>query len=178
MSSDRAGALADPQSEQVPMAAAILGAAGLIPFVGLAAGIWVPEPFNAAVGFTRAAMGDALATYAAVILSFMGGVHWGLAMRGPAPAGPENHGARSDPQAFVLAVSVLPALAGWFAILLLAPVTAFAVLAAAFCGLFVYDLRMINQGFAPRWYLKLRLPLTAVVTAALLLTAFALGYGG
>ena len=60
-----------------------LGYAGLLPFVGGALLVWlVRDDVHAYVAL-------ALSTYAALILSFLGGIHWGLAMRQaqPAPAG-------------------------------------------------------------------------------------------
>ena len=53
-----------------------LGLAGLIPFVGLAALSWVPEIMSESFS------GRGLASYAAVILSFLGAIYWGLAMSG------------------------------------------------------------------------------------------------
>ena len=49
-----------------------LGYGGLIPFVGLAALLWlVDRPLQPWVG-------AGLAAYAALIVSFLGGVHWGI----------------------------------------------------------------------------------------------------
>jgi hypothetical protein len=61
-----------------PRLARQLGAAGLIPFVAGAALIWLVSPYpEAHAGITLAVAG-----YAACIVSFLGGIHWGLAMRG------------------------------------------------------------------------------------------------
>ncbi|MEY2684506.1 MAG: hypothetical protein RJA09_1650 [Pseudomonadota bacterium] len=48
-----------------------LGAAGLLPFMGLALLVWLVEPDLQA----WAAM--AMAAYAALVVSFLGGIHWG-----------------------------------------------------------------------------------------------------
>lgn len=68
-----------------------LGYGGLIPFVGLAALLWlVDRPLQPWVG-------AGLAAYAALIVSFLGGVHWGIGWlittRSPAtaPAHPARH---------------------------------------------------------------------------------------
>ena len=83
----------------IPTAAAILGAGGLVPFVGLAlAPLWSLELFN------RPPLA-VLGLYAAVILSFMGAIHWGLAMA--EPSDPSTTG--SNPTGRYVA-SVLPAL--------------------------------------------------------------------
>ncbi len=135
---------------RVPRAAAWLGAAGLIPFAAGAAALWILPPEHLA----RAA--DVLVGYAVVILSFMGAVHWGLAMA----AGPNRAGARW----FVL--GVVPALAGWCA-LMLAPVVALGLLGLAFIGVYGLDRAAIRAGLAPAWYRRLRDPLTAGVVALL-----------
>jgi len=53
-----------------------LGLAGLIPFVGLTALTWMPELVS------QSFSGRGLTSYAAVILSFLGAIYWGLAMAG------------------------------------------------------------------------------------------------
>jgi len=50
-----------------------LGYAGLIPFVVFSIGCWIPLPYVTNAPYI-------LITYGAVILSFMGAVHWGVAM--------------------------------------------------------------------------------------------------
>jgi Protein of unknown function (DUF3429) len=66
----QAGSFAEP-----PRRARQLGAAGLIPFVLGAALIWLVYPE------AQALVTLALAGYAACVVGFLGGVHWGLAMR-------------------------------------------------------------------------------------------------
>ena len=142
--------------DRVPPAAAWLGGAGLLPFVAGAAGVWVlEEPRHGATV-------SLLSTYAAVILSFMGAIHWGLAMRGP-----------DRSQARVMGLSVLPALLAWFA-LALPPVAAMVLMGAGFLGVYALDARAIAVGLAPPWYRRLRIPLTAGVFACLALAVAAL----
>lgn len=57
-----------------------LGYAGLVPFVLGALLVWLVR------ADVHAYVALALSAYAAVILSFLGGIHWGLAMRLDAPA--------------------------------------------------------------------------------------------
>jgi hypothetical protein len=140
----------------VPAAAAILGAAGLLPFVGLpAAAWWGIEPF----GRSPVAV---LALYGVAILSFMGAVHWGLAMAGVA--------AWRD-AAWSYGASVLPALFGWFALAFLPLPVALRALALGFALLLLYDLRAVRLGAAPAWYARLRWPLTLIVVASLLVAS-------
>ena len=87
-----------------------LGYFGLVPFAAGALVMWLGGPELA--GFAE----RAVLAYGAVILSFMGAVHWGLAMHSAHP--------RRNRQ---LALSVVPALVAWVA-LLLPPVAAFPVL--------------------------------------------------
>ncbi len=135
----------------IPAVAAFLGAAGLIPFVGLALAPLVSlEPFG------RDPL-NVLAFYAAIILSFMGAVHWGLAM--------------ADTQVVRVSgyiVSVVPGLVGWFAISFLPVPVSLRVLAVTFILLLLVDLRTVVQARAPAWYGRLRIPLTLVVVPALL----------
>lgn len=63
----------------VPDAALRLGYAGLIPFVAGAALVWLVRP----EAHPYVTLG--LSAYAALIVCFLGGIHWGLAMRLPAP---------------------------------------------------------------------------------------------
>ena len=59
----------------MPMAAALFGFAGALPFAYFAASLWLPPPFPS-VPF---AFGGGL-IYGAVILSFLGGIRWGTGM--------------------------------------------------------------------------------------------------
>lgn len=131
----------------IPAMALALGIAGLIPFVGLAGVIAV----NAHLPATDA--WRVLTLYGAVILSFMGGVHWGLAM------------ARGQSSGY--AASVAPAIAAWFAVAFLPARPATTVLAFGFALLLLYDLAAVRRGDAPIWYAPLRRGLTAIVVGAL-----------
>lgn len=142
-------------AEEPPRLAILLGYAGLAPFVSGALGIWVIP-----VGW-RPFVLEALLDFAAVILAFMGAIHWGLAMRADA----------SDERAQMqLGLSVLPPLFGWLAIAGGMPMwLALPICLVAFVGLYYADLRAAKLGLAPRWYPSLRTPLTVIVTLSLLL---------
>ncbi len=133
----------------IPSAALALSAAGVIPFLactaGLAAGFAVPG-----IGGGER-LSQALIVYGVAILSFLGGVRWGIAI------GYESEAAqRRD---FVIAV--VPALIGWAAALL-APGAAlwFILLGLMDYGLYCRDV-------APEWYGRLRLGLSAAVAVLL-----------
>ena len=137
---------------EVPAPAAILGASGALPFVGLVlAPLWGLEPFGRPPLFV-------LALYSVTILSFMGAVHWGLAMA--------EYGGRRD-TAWSYVASVMPPLFGWFALAFLPQVVALRVIAAAFILLLAYDIRAVRLGLAPMWYTRFRWPLTLAVVPTL-----------
>ncbi len=146
MASDRATA--------IPKAALMLGWLGVTPFAGFAMAIAAGWPLAATTGLRS------LVFYGAVILSFMGGVQWGLALR-PA-ADRANLSSR-------LVISVLPAIVAWASVALLPMLAATSVLATAFALLLVHDIATVRRGLAPPWYTHLRAPLTAVVIVCLLI---------
>jgi len=148
---------------RVPSPAAWLGGLGAVPFVALALALVVPSIAAA----PRAGLAPALVAYGAVILSFLGAVHWGLAIA-PAP----TVGSPGPALLLRLGGSVLPSLAGWGA-LLLPTVPGLVALAGAFAAMLVIDRRAAQIGAAPAWYPKLRLPLSLVAIASLLLAAAA-----
>ena len=125
-----------------------LGYAGLIPFLVFSIGCWVPLPYVANAP-------SILTTYGAVILSFMGAVHWGVAM------------ARQDQHRdnYFIA-SIIPALIAWAA-LLLTQAMALVILLVGFIGLYVYDRSVEKAQALPGWYIPMRTRLTAVVVLCL-----------
>lgn len=137
-------------------AALAFGAGGLIPFAALGAGSWFAAPEASALMLRH------LCAYGAVILAFVGALHWGFAML-----------ARMDDfeRPRVLGWSVVPALTGWVALIL--PLRAgLIVLIAMFLVHYAMDLRLARLASLPPWYLQLRLWLT--VGACLGLAAGAL----
>ena len=140
---------------RVPFA---LGLAGLLPFWGLAVDHVLRDP----LGLGPALVSVALALYAATILSFLGGIRWGLAV-----AGGERSGS-----AFDYVVSVLPQLWGWAA-MILPDRPRFIALALALLVLGPLDRRLVARGLAPPWFGRLRLILSLGAGAALILAALA-----
>lgn len=144
----------DRLQTSIPLPALVLGIAGLIPFLGL------PVLAALQIGATQDEAIDALVLYGIVILSFMGGAQWGLAMRAPAGS-----------NAWLLySVSVVPALVGWLAFTLPAR-PALLVLASAFGLLLAWDAWTVKQGIGPAWYPTLRLGLTTIVVLSVCTTA-------
>jgi hypothetical protein len=138
---------------EVPPAAFSLGFLGAVPFVALAVMAFLAEPIG---GWALAA----LLAYGAIILSFMGGVHWGWAM------------AADEPSFTRLGLSVVPSLLGWGGFLLAGSV-GFVVIALGFAALLWLDLQAVAAGRAAAWYPQLRWPLTLIVVASLAVGALA-----
>ncbi len=152
----------------MPVLAVLLGVAGLIPFVVCGLGAVSPDPLQA----TR--MLTALIGYGAVILSFLGGVHWGFALG--TPDAPQT-AALSTGNQFItaqrarLVLGVVPSLIGWVALLLqmlLLDWGALLLLIAGFIATVVVEHQAARrQLVTPASYIWLRWGLTVVVIAML-----------
>lgn len=136
-----------------PRLAVGLAMAGLVPFVTGALGLWVtPEAW-------RMWVMDELLSFAAVILAFMGAIHWGLAMRAEET---------SNNAPVQLGLSVIPPLLGWFALSL--PIDfAIPVFFFAFGALYFADIWAVKHGLAPAWYPQLRRPISLVVIGSMII---------
>lgn len=147
--------MARPTLRDVPRPALILGFAGLVPFVLGALGAWMLEPDRASQAIPLQFF------YASAVLSFLGAVHWGLAAA--------DHGARAPGAGWIrFGWSVVPALAGWLLTALeFEPIDMGLALTAAFPITLAADAFAVRRGWAPGWYLALRIPLTAVATLCL-----------
>ncbi|RTE87731.1 MULTISPECIES: DUF3429 domain-containing protein [Gammaproteobacteria] len=86
--------------------------------------------------------------YSAVILSFLGGIHWALAMTENLPR----------PQGALL-ICMLPSIVAWASVSFLNEKVALLVLAAVYLLWLNYDIKMVNQ----TWYERFRKPITFVV---------------
>jgi Protein of unknown function (DUF3429) len=135
----------------MPKAALALGLGGTMPFIvcaiAIAANIHIPLLDNPV---------SALVTYAAVILSFLGGIRWGFALR--------MNDTALQARAFLLSVG--PSIAAWLLLLPPAPM-ALVVMPVLFVLIGIADQTMGAVG-APAWYMRLRLLLTVIVTLSLL----------
>ena len=127
-----------------------LGYGGAIPFVGL----------SLAILFSTDTPSDArqwLFGYGVVILSFLGGLHWGrIAAQTEQP-----------PQPLWLVYSTLPSLIGWFAWMMPASV-GIGMLAGGFILCAIVDLQLVRKGVFASWMSELRLMLSAIALLSLL----------
>ena len=131
-----------------------LGYAGLIPFVLLAALAWLVEP--GLLPFVAIA----LAGYAATIVSFLGGIHWGIGfMKG-----------NTAPQ-FHFVWGVVPSLIAWLALMMPA-YAALPLLGMMVVACYVVDSKTYPAAGLASW-LAMRLRLTVVATLSCMLGAAA-----
>lgn len=128
----------NPIAAPTPLAQA-LGYFGALPFVA--------GTLLATQGVAGAAW---LLTYAASIVSFLGGIHWGLALREPRP------------RALLLAWGVTPSLLAWVALLLPAG-PGLLVSAGALVTCYAVDRQLYAREGLSAW-LALRLRLTVVAS--------------
>jgi hypothetical protein len=147
------------KTDTMPASALLLGVGGLIPFFGLA--LWQGTSVDELLA-DRLTM--AYVFYAASILSFLGGIGWGLAM------------SERDPlqRGLSFGVSIVPALIGWPAAFINVQNLGFSlgILAAAFVLQGAWDWHLVNRARAPRWFGTLRLGLTVAVIASMTLLWF------
>ncbi len=129
--------------------AQILGYAGVLPFLPALALLWLPP------GDVTTWVQKSLLAYAAVILSFVGALHWSAAL--------DSHERRTA--AARLGFSVLPALIGWLG-LLAPPAAGFMLMMTGFIIAYLVDQRWWLQH---RWFLRLRGHLSAGALGALAL---------
>lgn len=145
-------------TKAIPLPARWLGFGGLVPFFALTAACLLNPAQAARWSF-------ALLAYGAVILSFVGALHWGFATLWQDH--PASHRAR------MMAWSVVPALGAWLA-LLLPQTLGLGLLSTLFIVHYLFDVAVTRQGNLPVWYLRLRAPLTSGAVISLTVAAITL----
>lgn len=137
----------------IPHSTALFGGLGIIPFV--AGALLANIPSTSASGHWL------VIGYGAVILSFLGGIQWGV-------------GLKTVPRAWLpYLVAILISLTGWVS-LLLAPLWGLLLLGAGFIAAFFYDAITTPLFDLPGWFIRLRILLTLSVLASLGVAAFPL----
>ena len=122
-----------------------LGYLGLIPFLAGAATALLSEEL-VSLAF------QAFILYSLAILSFMGGVHWGLAL---------IIGTRQSTR---LLISVVPLIVAWICLIALPAPLTLAVLGGGFIAQWFIDRPILAELPIPSWYLEMR-PRLAYVAA-------------
>ncbi len=126
---------------------------GAIPFIACSATLWLAPPTY------RGFVTTVLTCYAAVILSFLGGIQWGLAVNLMETA------PKSARTMFLL--SVIPSLLAWGMLLLPAPGSRIIVAIVLFAFVWVIDAMLNLQKLIPAWFFKLRSAISVIVIIAL-----------
>ena len=143
----------DSKKASSPNMPRFLGLAGLVPFAFAALG--THSGIDALVSYSL--LGGT--AYGAVILSFLGAVHWGLAMQ-------------DDRSPYWYVWSITPALFGFVSLLLFDVEMRIVALIPLFVLAWSVDRQAASHGLIPNWYLRLRSMLTAgavISLAAMLL---------
>ncbi len=155
-------AMSRDEGGKVPMAAAALGASGLVlPAVALVTRLTAGTPPDTPLPAFLMLMAFMSAS---LILAFLGGIWWGVAM---SRSGDESGGG-------LLALAIAPtvaalgiaALSGWL------PKTGAVSLGVAIVATLLVDRDLRTRGLVPEWWLRLRVPLSlalGVMTAAMAL---------
>jgi hypothetical protein len=139
--------------ENTPLSVKLLGYGGLIPFIGGS----LCQVFHL---FPELPWDRMVMSYGAIILSFLGGIHWAFAMtlKELSPAQQSDR--------FVW--SVIPSLIAWSSLAL--PLNyATTVLILGFVAHFLQDVYVKKLAFLPAWYIPLRVQLSAVACVCLLI---------
>lgn len=131
-----------PTPRPPPALAGRLAYAGLAPFVAGALLVWLVH------ADVRPYAALALSAYAALVASFLGAIHWGLAMRA------------DDPPAGAFGWAVVPALVAWPA-LLMPPGAGLVILGGLLLACYLVDRRLYPVHGVADW-LTLRFRLSAV----------------
>ena len=139
----------------------LLAFAGVIPFVAATVALFVSDASSVRVPAIAA-----LVTYAAVILSFLGGIEWGLALR-------EEAGTEAT-RAVALGLSTVPSLAAWAVLWLPSPTWQVGTSLAILVAVWAADQWLASRGLLPAWFIDLRTAVTALVAVILAVALFRL----
>lgn len=138
-----------------------LAVAGALPFIAATAALYVSSASSVRVPAIAA-----LVTYSAVILSFLGGIEWGLAIR-------DETGTEST-RVVALGLSVVSSLAAWAVLWMDGPKWQVGSALAIFVAVWGADQWMAGKGLLPAWFIDLRTAISALVALVLGAALFAL----
>ncbi|GLB34671.1 putative protein of unknown function (DUF3429) [Lyophyllum shimeji] len=167
-------------AHEVPEPVMVFGLLGAVPYLGTAATtVYLAHTARlAALGWdTKIEPDVALSlldqalniqvTYGAVMLSFLGALHWGMEFAG---YGGQKGYAR-------LSLGAAPVLLAW-STLALAPVNALIVQWVGFTGLWWADAKVSQKGWTPKWYSQYRFYLSILVGSCIIGTLTGITYYG
>jgi hypothetical protein len=138
-----------------------LSIAGLIPFAALFLCLLIGTP----EAFTENQAAFALLVYAATILSFLGGIQWGIAVK---LTGDARLAAR------IFCFSIMPSLTGWCSVLLTAEQGGLWITAIALVAILAVDRLLFQLEMIPEWFfiMRKRISLSAASLTALAALAY------
>ncbi|KAF5373608.1 hypothetical protein D9758_000966 [Tetrapyrgos nigripes] len=167
-------------ASEVPQSVMVFGLAGGLPYIGTAAttvylayeaGLAASGvPINIDPGVAITVLDQALnvqVTYGAVMLSFLGALHWGMEFAG---LGGHKGYAR-------LALGAAPVLFAW-PTLALQPMTALVLQWVGFTGLWWADAKATSMGWTPKWYSQYRFYLSILVGTCIIGSLAGVSYYG
>ena len=147
----------------IPIYPLILGLLGLVPFLYFS---FIDQFLEI---FTIENRATFIISYSAIILSFLGGIHWGVALFQN-----NNHeNIRKNNIRFI--ISVIPSILGWISLFLL-DIYGITLIIISFLLLFIYDFYSLRQFNFIHWFFYLRFMLSLIVTFALVNTLLQLLY--
>ncbi len=127
--------------------------AGLVIFAAITAGLFSPESRIRIPAIT------ALVTFSAIILSHLGGIENGLALR--------EEASNEKLRAAALGLSIVPSLAAWGVLWLPTPHWQVGASLALFVIVWGADLWLSRHGLIPAWFVDMRTAVTAVACVIL-----------
>jgi len=140
--------------QDIPLPARFFGIAGLLPFIAGAILCWIR--ITIPIGPVEITGSFMLLSYGAVILSFLGGIRWGVAMQ---------HGSMIGSWATV-AWAMMPSLIAWFAIMFNSTI-GLLMLMLGLAMQYAVDYRSTKARITPPWFLTLRTVLTIGAIASI-----------
>lgn len=138
-----------------------LAFAGAVPVILATAALYASD-----VSSIRVPAIAALVTYCAVILSFLAGIEWGLAIR--------DESGTETTRAIALGLSTVSTLAAWGVLWLPSPAWQVGASLALFVAVWGADEWMAGRGLLPTWFVNLRTVVSALVAAVLAAALFRL----
>ncbi|KAF9053000.1 hypothetical protein BJ165DRAFT_1444781, partial [Panaeolus papilionaceus] len=167
-------------AHQVPQPVFVLGLAGGLPYIGASATtLYLAHKAKLAAtgiatnidpGVALTVLDQALSfqvTYGAVMLSFLGALHWGMEMTG---YGGQKGYSR-------LALGTAPMMVAWYT-LTLEPMTALVVQWLGYTGLWYADSQATMAGWTPKWYSQYRFYLSILVGTCIIGSLAGTSYWG
>ena len=101
----------------------------------------------------------AMVTFAAVVISYLCGIEFGLALR--------EEGSNEGTRALAMSISALPSLASWGVFWLSSPQQQIGTALGLFILVWMADLYLARRGLIPTWFVDLRTAVTAIACAIL-----------